>query len=119
MKDQTNSTNKRSAPPGRDFSFPHEVLENPGLSLADKRAVLCEWASDACAMESFPLLRWLPGTNFPVTFSSIIDALYQLDRQCRAKKSTVRMQQTSRNKVVFLPGVFSGHSSAGGKKTWW
>ena len=32
------------------------------------------------AVESFPTLRHLPGTPFPVTFSSIMDARLRLDR---------------------------------------
>jgi hypothetical protein len=64
----------------RRFSFPHEVAIDPALSITDKRALLCEWASDACAVESFPTLRLLPGTSFPVTFSAIMDALGELDR---------------------------------------
>lgn len=64
----------------RRFSFPHEVVEDPSLSLAEKRAILAEWASDKSAIASFPTLRQLPGTTFPVTFSSIMDARQQLDR---------------------------------------
>ena len=65
----------------RRFAFPHEVVEDPSLSVAEKRAILSEWASDASAIESFPTLRLLPGTSFPVTFSAVMDALDQLDRE--------------------------------------
>jgi hypothetical protein len=64
----------------RSFAFPHEVIDDPSLSAHEKRAILCEWASDACAVASFPTLRLLPGTTFPVTFSAVMDALAQLDR---------------------------------------
>lgn len=63
------------------FSFPHEVVDDPSLSLSQKRAILSEWASDACAVESFPTLRWLAGTTFPVTFSAIMEAREWLDRK--------------------------------------
>lgn len=63
----------------RSFSVPYEVLDDPSLNRTEKRAILAEWASDACAVESFPALRRLPGTTFPVTLSSIMDALAQLD----------------------------------------
>jgi hypothetical protein len=63
----------------RTFSFPHELVDDPSLTLRQKRALLAEWASDACAIESFPTLRLLPGTTFPVTLSSIMDALRKLD----------------------------------------
>jgi len=61
------------------FALPQEVLEDPSLSVAEKRAILAEWASDLSAVESYPALRWLRGTTFPVTFSSIMDARRRLD----------------------------------------
>jgi hypothetical protein len=62
------------------YTFPHEVVEDPSLGTDQKRAILSEWASDASAVESFPTLRHLPGTPFPVTLSSIMDARLHLDR---------------------------------------
>ena len=67
--------------PDRRFTFPHEVVEDPSLSVAEKRALLSEWASDASAVEACPTLRLLPGTSFPVTFSAVMDAFDQLDRE--------------------------------------
>ena len=71
--------------PGRDrvrtFALPGEVLEDPSLSVAEKREILAEWASDLSAVESYPALRLLPGTTFPVTFSSIMDARQKLDER--------------------------------------
>ncbi len=63
----------------RNFSFPHELIDDPSLNMSQKREILAEWASDACAIESFPTLRLLPGTTFPVTLSAIMDALARLD----------------------------------------
>lgn len=63
----------------RTFSFPHELIDDPSLNASQKRELLAEWASDACAIESFPTLRLLPGTTFPVTLSAIMDALAKLD----------------------------------------
>jgi hypothetical protein len=71
----------------RHFAFPHEVLDDPSLSLSEKRAILCAWASDRCAVESYPTLRLLPGTTFPVTFSAVMDALKQLDRLLEEKSA--------------------------------
>ncbi len=65
---------------GRTFRYPHEVVLNAQLGPAEKRAILATWASDVNAVDSWPALRHLPGTPFPVTFSSIMDALSQLDR---------------------------------------
>lgn len=62
------------------LSCPHEVVNNPDMNAEEKRALLAAWASDRHAVESLPALRHLPGTPFPVTFSSIIDARAQLDR---------------------------------------
>ena len=64
----------------RTFAFPVEVVEDPSLSVAEKRAILAEWASDRSAVESYPTLRQLPGTTFPVTFSSIMEARDSLDQ---------------------------------------
>jgi len=62
------------------FRYPHELVQNPHMSANEKRAILSTWASDEHSVESFPTLRHLPGTPFPVTFSSIMDARFQLDR---------------------------------------
>src|SRR5579863_2191237 len=62
------------------FRYPHELVQDPRISANDKRAVLSTWASDEYAVESLPTLRHLPGTPFPVTFSSIMDARLHLDR---------------------------------------
>jgi hypothetical protein len=61
------------------FQYPHQVVSDRNLSLEEKRAILAAWASDVHAVESFPTLRHLPGTPFPVAFSSIIDARLHLD----------------------------------------
>ena len=62
------------------FDYPHQVVKDPTLDVEEKRAILSAWASDRNAVESLPTLRHLPGTAFPVTFSSIMDARSQLDR---------------------------------------
>ena len=62
------------------FSYPHEVVTDPNMDQEEKRAILAAWASDEHAVDSMPTLRHLPGTPFPVTFSSIMDARLQFDR---------------------------------------
>jgi len=89
---------RHHAAPKRHFSFPHEVADDPSLSLSEKRAILSEWASDACAVESFPTLRWLPGTTFPVTFSAVMDAREWLDR--RAQKTEAKSNAKAPRTVV-------------------
>lgn len=62
------------------FTYPDQVVSDPNMDLDDKRALLAAWASDVHAVTSHPILRHLPGTPFPVPYSSILDALVELDR---------------------------------------
>ena len=62
------------------FKYPHQVVRDGNLDLEEKRAILSAWASDEHAVESMPTLRHLPGTPFPVTFSSIMSAIIALDK---------------------------------------
>jgi len=66
--------------PGDVFRHPREVLAYLGLSLAEKRAILASWASDACGVESCPALRCLPGCKAePVPVDEVLAALLALD----------------------------------------
>ena len=66
--------------PGDVFRYPREVLAYPGLSKAEKRAILASWASDARAVESCPALRCLPGCKAePVPLEVVLAALLELD----------------------------------------
>ena len=65
--------------PGDVFRHPREVLTYPGLSRAEKRAILASWASDARAVDSCPTLRCLPGCRAePVPLNAILAALQAL-----------------------------------------
>jgi hypothetical protein len=66
------------------FHYPHQVVSDPTLRPDEKRAILAAWASDQHAVGSLPLLRHLPGTPFPVTFSSIMNARLALDKMTGA-----------------------------------
>ena len=46
--------------PAQAFSHPADVVNDPDLTLNEKRAILASWASDACAVESVPELRRAP-----------------------------------------------------------
>jgi hypothetical protein len=70
--------------PANAFACPADVVNDPDLTLFEKRAILASWASDACAVEAFPTLRQPPGSA-PVRFDDIIDALRELDRQRYAR----------------------------------
>jgi hypothetical protein len=65
--------------PAAFFSHPREVVDDPTISVSEKRAILSSWASDACAVESMPALRQAPGAQAPVAFDEVIDALQKLD----------------------------------------
>ena len=43
--------------PGTVFEHPKDVVMHPSLTLAEKRAILASWASDASAIASCPALR--------------------------------------------------------------
>ena len=66
--------------PSQLFEHPSDVLDDPDLSLNEKRAILASWASDACAVESTPALRNNPSGHV-LSFDDIMDALRALDKQ--------------------------------------
>ena len=66
--------------PAQAFGHPSEVVDDPDLTLNEKRAILASWASDACAIEAAPDLR-SNARGAPVKFDEIIEALRALDRQ--------------------------------------
>ncbi|MGY3479492.1 hypothetical protein [Bradyrhizobium ottawaense] len=65
--------------PGTVFSHPREVVADPNLGLAEKRAILASWASDASAIASCPALRSPDGLKAPVHIDEILEALRALD----------------------------------------
>ena len=65
--------------PGTVFEHPKDVVAHPDLTLAEKRAILVSWASDASAIASYPALRTAPGLKAPVSVDAILEALCDLD----------------------------------------
>lgn len=65
--------------PGTMFEHPRDVVSHPDLELAEKRAILASWASDATAIASCPSLRAPKGLKAPVTIDEILEALCALD----------------------------------------
>jgi hypothetical protein len=57
--------------PGTVFSHPRDVVTDPKLSLAEKRAILASWASDASAIASCPALRAPDGLKAPLHIDEI------------------------------------------------
>jgi hypothetical protein len=66
--------------PAVGFNHPRDVLKDPCLDDAEKRAVLSSWASDASSVREQPSLRWMLGTPEPVLLSEIREAMAKLDR---------------------------------------
>jgi hypothetical protein len=67
--------------PAHAFEHPSHVVNDPDLTLNEKRAILASWASDACAPEAAPHLRRAPGGKRPVLFDDVMEALRTLDKQ--------------------------------------
>ena len=65
--------------PDTVFEHPKDVVSDATLTLAEKRAILASWASDASAIASCPDLRAPAGLKGPVTIDGILDALCELD----------------------------------------
>jgi hypothetical protein len=69
--------------PAQAFAHPNDVVNDPDLTLNEKRTILASWASDACAIEAVPSLRRLPGAKRPVPFDEVMEALQALDKEAR------------------------------------
>jgi hypothetical protein len=96
--------------PAQAFSHPAEVVNDPDLTLNEKRAILASWASDACAVESVPELRRAPiKGGRPVAFDDVMDALRALD--ARAAETSSRYHRVVRKRRLFCCGSGqSGHN---------
>jgi len=81
--------------PARAFRHPSQVVEDPDLTVNEKRAILASWASDACAVEASPDLRQ-PSDGPPVRFDDIMDALKSLDREAAGTVNYGRMINRAR-----------------------
>jgi hypothetical protein len=81
-------------------------VNDPDLTLNEKRAILASWASDACAVEAAPTLRSAP-RGAAVPFDDIMDALRTLDRQANGD----RYRRVLHRRRVFRRGT--GDSGTG------
>jgi len=75
---------ERGVRPAVGFQNPDDVVKDPHLTFADKRAILSSWASDASAVQDEPCLRWLLGTVEPVPLDDVRSALRRLDAMDRS-----------------------------------
>jgi hypothetical protein len=71
--------------PAQAYSHPSEVVDDPDLTLNEKRAILASWASDACAIEAAPALR-PAAKGGHVRFDDIMEALRSLDKQAQRSR---------------------------------
>jgi hypothetical protein len=84
--------------PAQAFADPAQVLGDPDLTRAEKRAILASWASDACALEATPELREVQRGRV-VRFDEIMDALRALDRD--EPEALRRSEKLSRRRRIF------------------
>jgi hypothetical protein len=83
--------------PAQAFEHPSHVVDDPDLTLNEKRAILASWASDACAPEAAPHLRCAPSGKRPVLFDDVMDALRALDKQANPHRhDSARYRRASR-----------------------
>ena len=85
--------------PAQAFSHPRDVIDDPDLTLNEKRAILASWASDACAVEAAPSLRRAPGGSVTVSVDEILEALRELDREARRTDVTWARRQVRRSSI--------------------
>lgn len=91
--------------PAQAFEHPTDVVNDPDLTLNEKRAILASWASDACAVDATPALRQPPGSPRRVEFDDVMDALRALDRVGERPRPHYRRVLAERR-----PGVFGRRS---------
>jgi len=94
--------------PAQAFEHPAAVVNDPDLTLNEKRAILAAWASDACAIEASPDLRTGPGGS-TVRFDDIIDALRTLDKLSNGDN----YRRTLRRQRLFRRPPGAGETKAG------
>jgi hypothetical protein len=96
--------------PAQAFEHPMSVVNDPDLTLSEKRAILASWASDICAVGAAPALRRVPGTGKAVAFDDVMDALRNLDRLAGGERRP-HYRRVLENR---RPGVFGRKSPPSG-----
>ena len=89
--------------PAQAFEHPSHVVNDPDLTLNEKRAILASWASDACALEAAPHLRCAPEGKRPVLFDDVMEALRALDKQANEKDSARYRRVLRRSRFEHRP----------------
>lgn len=90
--------------PDLAFESPMDVVNDPDLTLHEKRSILAAWASDAWAVESAPALRNGP-TGRLVSIDKILEALRVLDRKGSGDPALVKTVAAQINRDVSRRGT--------------
>ena len=83
--------------PSKAFRHPLDVVRDPDMTVSEKRSVLASWASDACAIESNPVLRETASGSV-VSYDEIIDALQSLDGERSSDTVTYTFKRRQRRR---------------------
>jgi hypothetical protein len=97
--------------PAQAFAHPFDVVDDSDLTLAEKRAILASWASDACAVEAAPNLRRAPGSAATVSIDEVLDALRVLDLQAAGIDTAWARRQIRRGAIEIFRGTRRGAES--------
>jgi hypothetical protein len=98
--------------PAQAFSHPSDVVNDPDLTLNEKRAILASWASDACAIDSEPALRYAPNGGRSIGFDEVMDALSALEKAAAGTESD-RYRRVVRRRRIFRRDRGRGESGRG------
>src|SRR3954453_15169199 len=99
--------------PAQAFEHPSNVVNDPDLTLNEKRAILASWASDACAIEAAPALRHVPGGKSAVRFDEVMEALRTLDREAQQSDTAARYRRVLRHDRLLRKRSDSANGSSG------
>ena len=95
--------------PAQAFQYPSEVVNDPDLTLNEKRAILASWASDACAVEASPALRTVK--DGVVSLDHIMDALRKLDGEAVLIRNTATSLTAPGGGKTFTAKAAAAHLS--------
>jgi hypothetical protein len=99
--------------PAQAFEHPSHVVNDLDPTLNEKRAILASWASDACAIEAAPALRYAAGGKKSVQFDEIMEALLALDKQAQQGDTAARYRRVIRRGRILSKRSDSADGSTG------
>lgn len=94
------------------FTHPEDVLQSRALSVADKRAILASWASDAHAVPNLPSMRQLDSGAI-VSIDTVLSALKVLDAREMATSPSQKRGSWAKRNVALLSRWRSSSSRKG------